>query len=113
MINKCRNLLSDKDIACYKQYIHKGDVLLIEDGDEDLYELWKDLFVGTLQFHHILYGVDGSFDHEGGGDDDLSNAWCEGPKYVSDSSGYPYFIAYNQLHAFFARVHLCDNHIKV
>ena len=113
MINKCCDLLSDKDKAHYKQYINKGDVSFIEDGDKDFYKLWKGSFIGTLQFHGILYGIDGYFNHEGGGDNDSSNAWCEGPEYVSDSSGYPYFIAYNQLHAFFAWVHLRDDHMEM
>ncbi len=101
MIHRCRDLLSDKDMSRFKQCIDNGSPLIAE-GDKDLYELWKGSFVGTLRFHHIMYGINGLFEHEEGGEDNLSAMGHEDKEYVTDNSGYLYFVAYHQLHAFFA-----------
>jgi hypothetical protein len=70
-------------------------------------------FIGTLRFHRIMYGINGFFEHDEGGDDDPSTMGHEDVKYMSDNSGYPYFVAYHQFHAFFAWLCRRDNHARM
>jgi hypothetical protein len=63
VIQQCRDLLSNEDMGRYKRYIYNGSPL-IEEGDKYLYELWKGSFIGTLQFHRIMYGISGLFEVE-------------------------------------------------
>ncbi len=112
MINKCRDLLSIRTWLATSNTSTRGMFHLLRMGTKTSMSCGRAL---SLEPSNSIVSCTGLWVLQiwKRGDDDLLNTWCESPKYVSDSSEYPYFTAYNQLHAFFAWVHLCYDRMEM